>query len=274
VLEISSYKWCIGREEVLGVEGMPKTSEEVLSEKVLSEEVLSEKVLSEEVLSEGVLPEEVLPEEVLPEEVAQREANLLVKVKQWSPWRYQVIVDLMAKREGDNRREHYLRVLKMLQVTLSAKRDRSRLYQIGRAMTTTLSGFQLRKFVEEAIKQKAISDDFIHTAVTLNQYGVDPHIILDFMAHSTMNRKTLNEFVIMLPKVQVAQVVDLAAGMIGDTDHEKIARLQSLESFPNDYLQDVDVSKIWSDRKNQDFLENVCGRMQIPIPGNVRVVRM
>ena len=221
--------------------------------------------------------EEVLGMDEVPrvsEDAARKDANFLAEAKPWKPWRYQAIVEQLARKEGESRGEHFLQVLRMLRVIFSAKRDRARLNQIGRAMTTTLSGFQLRKFVEEAIKQKAISDDFINTAVTLNQYGVDPHIILDFMAHSTMNRKTLNEFVIMLPKDQVARVVDFAAGMIGDTDREKITKLQSLESFPDNYLQDVDVSLIWSDKKIQDFLENVCGQMRIPIPGNVKVIRM
>jgi hypothetical protein len=210
----------------------------------------------------------------LSEHAIDRDIDFLTGAKPWKSWRYQLIIDQIARREGDAGGEHFLQVLKRLRVILPGKSGRNRLHQIGRAMTTVLSGVQLRKFVEEVIKQGAISDDFMHTATTLNQHGVDPHIILDFMAQPSTPKKTLMEFVNMLPRDQVIQVIDFAAGMVGDSDREKMAKLRSLESFPDNYMQHVDSSGKWSDKKIQGFVENVCGFLKAPIPGNVKVFGM
>jgi hypothetical protein len=67
---------------------------------------------------------------------------------------------------------------------------------VGRAMTATLSGMALCQFVSEALKGKVISEDYLHAAIQFRYYEFDSYVILDCMAHLTMNKKTqriLNE---------------------------------------------------------------------------------
>jgi hypothetical protein len=129
---------------------------------------------------------------------------------------------------------YFLDVLESFRKTFELKKDRRRLYHVGRVMIASLSGIPLREFVSNMLKERVISDNYILAASQLHQFRVDPFMILDYMAHPSISKKALTDFSTNLPRGKVSEVVKLAAKIVGMTDLDKKITLQGLNCFSSD----------------------------------------
>jgi hypothetical protein len=99
------------------------------------------------------------------------------------------MVRRIGLREGKRSCRYFLDVLKSFKNAFQRKKCRQRLFFVGKAMIEALSGIPKHEFVESALREQVISDDYILVAKQLHQFNVDAHIILDYMVYPTLNKK-------------------------------------------------------------------------------------
>ena len=184
------------------------------------------------------------------------------------------LVERIKSKKGKQSCRYFLEILKTFRKLFKSKKDRRRLYHVGKVMIAALSGIPLREFVNDMLRENAISDDYIRAVNQLHQYRVDPFIVLDYMAQPTVTKKALTDFVGNLPRGKVIEVVRLAARMVEMPSAEKKEVLQGLSCFPSDYLEGVDMSLVWSPVRVKVFVQSICVRLGIPEPEEVKCMKL